>query len=66
MSTEYKTHWVMDYETLSNCFVGVFEDYKENIKNIFIVHEKANHLPELIRFLERNRDNGECIYPLMD
>jgi hypothetical protein len=59
MSTENKTHWVHDYETLSNCFVAVFEDYKANIRNIFIIHKLANHLPELIRFLERNRDNKE-------
>jgi len=59
MSTEYKTHWVMDYETLSNCFVAVFEDYKANIRNIFIIHKLANHLPELVKFLERNRDNQE-------
>ena len=25
-----KKHWVMDYETLSNCFTGVFEHYKTN------------------------------------
>jgi len=49
----------MDYETLSNCFVAVFEDYKANIRNIFIIHKLANHLPELVKFLERNRDNQE-------
>jgi hypothetical protein len=59
MSTIVKTHWVMDYETLSNCFVAVFEDYKANIRNIFIIHKLANHLPELVKFLERNRDNQE-------
>ena len=32
------THWVMDYETITNCFVGVFQHYKDdNISEIFIV-----------------------------
>ena len=30
-----KTHWVMDYETLSNCFIGVFEEVK--------TQKKVNH-----------------------
>ena len=24
-------YWIMDYETLSNCFVGIFKHYKTNI-----------------------------------
>ena len=27
-------HWVMDYETLKNCFVGVFKHYKANTLEI--------------------------------
>lgn len=52
-------HWVHDYETLSNCFVGVFEHYKEDSRKIFVVHKLMNHLPELIKFLEQNAANGE-------
>ncbi len=25
-----RTHWVMDYETLSNCFIAVFQDVKSD------------------------------------
>lgn len=52
-------HWVHDYETLSNCFVAVFEHYKEDSRKIFVVHKLMNHLPELIKFLEQNATNGE-------
>lgn len=49
-----RTHWVMDYETLSNCFIGVFEDIKSEDRNIFICHSLKNDILELITFLERN------------
>lgn len=52
-------HWVMDYETLSNCFIAVFEHYQHTERKIFIVHEKINHLKELIAFLEKNSKNKE-------
>lgn len=52
-------HWVMDYETLSNCFIAVFEHYQNTERRIFIVHEKINHLKELIAFLEKNVENKE-------
>jgi hypothetical protein len=33
----------MDYETLSNCFVAVFEHYKTQEDNrIFVVHDLKN------------------------
>lgn len=52
-------HWVMDYETLANCFVAVFEHYKEDRRFVFTIHKKLNHLKELIAFLEGNRANKE-------
>jgi hypothetical protein len=54
-----KSNWVMDYETMANLFLGVFEHYKTEERYIFIVHNKINHLPELIKFLERNKENKE-------
>ena len=30
-------HWVMDYETLADCFVGVFEHIKEDEVKVFAV-----------------------------
>ena len=49
-----KTHWVHDYETLSNCFLGVFEDIKTEHQEIFVCHESRNDILELVTFLERN------------
>jgi hypothetical protein len=44
----------MDYETLSNCFIGVFEDIKSEDREIFVCHESRNDILELVTFLERN------------
>lgn len=52
-------HWVHDYETLSNCFIGVFEHYKEDTRKIFVIHELRNDLPELLLFLAQNKKNKE-------
>jgi hypothetical protein len=49
-----KTHWVMDYETLSNCFIGVFEDIKTEHQEIFVCHKSQNDILKLVTFLERN------------
>ena len=49
-----RTHWVMDYETLSNCFIGVFEDIKSEDREIFVCHESRNDILDLVTFLERN------------
>jgi hypothetical protein len=44
----------MDYETLSNCFVAVFEDVKSEHTEVFVCHESRNDILELVTFLERN------------
>ena len=54
-----KTHWVMDYETLSNCFIAVFESVKSEEREVFTVHEDKNEITEFIGFLERNIFNEE-------
>jgi hypothetical protein len=46
--------WVHDYETLSNCFAGVFIDVRSDHKEIFVIHELRNDVEELIAFLQRN------------
>ncbi len=53
------THWVMDYETLSNCFVGVFQHYKTSEQKIFIVHDLQNDFDNFIEFLIENRDEKQ-------
>jgi hypothetical protein len=49
-----RTHWVMDYETLLNCFIAVFEDIKSEDREIFVIHKERNECLEFITFLERN------------
>ena len=49
-----RQHYVMDYETLSNCFGAVFQGVKTNDYEVFVVHDLQNDIEELIAFLERN------------
>ena len=49
-----KTHWVMDYETLSNCFIGVFEEVKTQKNQVFVIHESRNDIVKLLTFLTNN------------
>ena len=52
-------HWVHDYETLSNCFIAVFEHYKTDEVKVFVVHKLRNDLPEMLDFLAQNKSNKE-------
>lgn len=54
-----KNHWVMDYETLSNCFLGVFEHYKKDIVHVFTIGVLRNDLVKFLEFLDGNRENNE-------
>lgn len=53
------THYVMDYETLSNCFMGVFEHYKEQERKVFIIWKYRNDFQDLVDFLEENQKNNQ-------
>lgn len=52
-------HWVHDYETLSNCFCGVFTHYKTEETKIFRVDRFKNDIKKFIKFLESNIKNKE-------
>jgi hypothetical protein len=52
-------HWVMDYETLKNCFTGVFENYKTQETEVFVIHDLQNDLERFVSFLESNIKNKE-------
>ena len=52
-------HWVMDYETLSNCFVGVFQHYKTKEQKVFVIHDLRDDFDKLLLFLRKNRDDRE-------
>ena len=54
-----QTHWVMDFETLSDCFVAVFEHYKTSERKVFIVHDLQNDFEDFIKFLKQNQDKKE-------
>jgi hypothetical protein len=55
-----KAHWIMDYETICNCFIAVFQHYKDDSqRKIFVIHESHNDLPEFIKFLNSNIKNNE-------
>jgi hypothetical protein len=43
--------FVYDYETLSNCFVGVFIDVRSDEKKVFVVHELRNDFQKFVDFL---------------
>jgi len=52
-------HWVMDYETLKNCFVGVFKHYKTNTYKTFVIHKLRDDTEEFIKFLKKNIKSKE-------
>ena len=54
-----KKHWVHDYETLSNCFVACFENYKTEEFKTFVVHDLKNDFDSFIDFLNSNIKNNE-------
>jgi len=49
-----RRHYVMDYETLSNCFTAVFIDVKSDHTEIFVIHELRNDFEEFMSFLKQN------------
>ena len=52
-------HWIMDYETLKNCFVGVFKHYKTDETHIFAICKLQNDYEKFIKFLKQNIKNNE-------
>ena len=43
----------MDYETICNCFIAVFEHYKTEEKKLFVVCEQQNDFLEFVTFLQK-------------
>jgi hypothetical protein len=52
-------HWVMDYETLSDCFLGVFENYNTDETHVFTIGSLRNDLKKLGLFFQQNINNNE-------
>lgn len=53
------THWVMDIETLSDCFIAVFEHYKIDERKVFIINRNHDDFISLIEFLKANVQNNQ-------
>lgn len=56
-----KNHWIMDYETVCNCFIAVFEHYKEVKRRVFVVHKLSarSQFDDLVAFLMDNVEKDE-------
>jgi hypothetical protein len=52
-------HYVMDYETLVNCFCGVFIHYKSSETHKFVIHESKDDFEDFIIFLKKNIKHKE-------
>jgi hypothetical protein len=52
ISPPARTLWVMDYETIKNCFVAVFEDLDSDRREVFVVHRFRNDWKRFLDFLE--------------
>jgi len=52
-------HYVMDYETLINCFIAVFKHYKTGDLYIFSVCKLQNDFDEFVKFLNINKKKKE-------
>ena len=51
-----KKYWVMDYETIVNCFVAVFIDLNSSVCKKFIINRDTNDLQKLLKFFKENID----------
>ena len=52
-------HWVMDYETLYDCFTAVFEHYKTKETKVFVISRIRNDQTEFESFLQENISKKE-------
>ena len=43
----------MDFETICDTFIAVFQHYKTEETKIFVIHESRNDFPEFIEFLQK-------------
>jgi hypothetical protein len=59
VSTRPRVFRVMDYETICNCFVGVFINHHTDEMQVFVVHVLRNDWPAFLDFLEENAREGD-------
>lgn len=51
--------WIMDYETIVNCFVAVFEDMNSEERKVFVVDPYHNDMRSFTEFLMESRASGD-------
>lgn len=51
--------WIMDYETIVNCFVAVFTAYDSDERHVFVVNRHRNDMPDFLQFLKDNFDHKD-------
>jgi hypothetical protein len=55
-----QNNWVYDYETLSNCFIAVFQHYKdEDQRKVFVIWNDRNDLDDMVAFLNNSIQDKE-------
>ena len=54
-----KEFWIMDYETIINCFVAVFKSHYGKKQEVFVIHDMQNDLDKLLNFLNENVKYGD-------
>ena len=54
-----RRYWVMDYETIVNCFVAVFIDLNSSSLKTFVINRNVNDLPKLLKFFKENIENND-------
>lgn len=53
-------HWVMDYETICNTFVAVFQHYKdESVRKVFVINKDQNDIKEFCQFLAECKSKNQ-------
>ena len=57
--TRQRKFWIMDYETIVNCFVAVFSAYDSEEQHVFVVNRDTNDMPAFLEFLKHNQANKD-------
>lgn len=52
----HRKFWIMDYETIVNCFVAVYECYDSNERHVFAVGKHANDMKKFVEFLLESKE----------
>ena len=54
-----KKFWIMDYETIVNCFVAVFTGYSSGETHTFVINRGRNDLKKFTAFLKDNKQHDD-------